>query len=111
MSNFAYMVAQFNKNLGKDQRQTFDGLNNNEITALVTVNGRMLEPLELAFPGLQSYHRVDTDAFDKQIGGVILQKQLYSTDRPIGIGQVCAIIPRVHTKQPLKIDLVGYGPY
>lgn len=73
-----------NKKPGKGQSQTFDTLINDEISALETLKARFVEPSVLAPPRLQGAYTLDTDAWDKQIGCVVLQKKPDGTAKPIG---------------------------
>lgn len=70
--------------LRKGQRQTFNGLADDEISALETLKVKLVEPPVLALSRSQRAYTVDTDVCDKQIGCVLLQKQPERTDEPLG---------------------------
>lgn len=66
--------------LQKGQPPTFDGLFDKEITALETLDAKLMESPLMALPRSQGDYTVDTEACDKGIGCVVLQKQPDRTD-------------------------------
>lgn len=83
---FSRVAISLNKKLLNDQLQTFDGMSDEEITALETLKAKLIEPTVLPLPQSQGDYTVGTEACDKQIGCIILQKQPARTGRPIGTG-------------------------
>lgn len=84
MLNFAQIASCLNKKLQKVQSQNFEGLTEDKIAALETLKARIVEPPVLHLPRSQSTYTVDTDAHDKQIACLLLQKKLNGTDKPVG---------------------------
>lgn len=60
----------FNENLQNGQLETFEGLSDEETTALEVLKAKLMEPPALGLPHLQGDYTVKTDACDKQIGWV-----------------------------------------
>lgn len=82
MPNFDRIAAPSNKKLRKGQFHAFPEETEDEIPALDTLKGRLVEP-GLALPRSQGAYTVDTEAFDKQTGCVFLHKPPNGTDDQI----------------------------
>lgn len=54
------------------------------MTALRTLQEKLTSPLVVALPRKEGHFTVDKNAYDRQIGCVILQEQDENVDRPIG---------------------------
>lgn len=83
MLNFARITALLNKKLRNRQLQTFDGLPDDEITALKTLKARVVGPHVLALACLEGAYTLDIDVCDNQIGSVLLQRQPDGTENPV----------------------------
>lgn len=82
--NLAHVASPLIKNLQKVPPQTFEELTNEEITALEALKAKLVEPPEQDLTCLLGRFIVDTYTCDKQIGFVLLDKQMYETNCPIG---------------------------
>lgn len=78
-SKFAGVAALLNKKLRNGQLQTFDRLTDEEVTTLEKIKAKLLEPV-FAIPRSLGYYTADTDACDKQMGCVLLQRQPEGTN-------------------------------
>lgn len=66
------------------QRCIYTTLSDEELDALCTLQKKLTSPPVLAVPQSQGNYTVDTDTCDRQVGGVLLQKQLDGHDKRIG---------------------------
>lgn len=82
--NLSQNTAPLSKKLRKCQLQTLQRLDTDEISALQKLKARLMKPLLLAIPDSQCSYTVDIDVCNKQLGCVLLQKQLDWTDKPTG---------------------------
>lgn len=73
--NFDHGAAHLDKKRLKFQLQIFHRLTENEITALKTLNAKVVE-LHVGISRVQGAYTVDADAFRKHIGCVFLQNSL-----------------------------------
>lgn len=73
--SFARLAAPLNKTLRKDQSETFGFLEENESTAVKPLNEVLLSFIVPALTRTKRQYTLDTDVFDEQVGGVLLQKQ------------------------------------
>lgn len=83
VSNFARVAALLRRRLREGPLEPFDGFAVKEIKALGPLKAKLGESL-FALLRSQYPNTVDTDASDKEMGCVLLQKRSDRTDRPIG---------------------------
>lgn len=80
---FACVVTLLNKQPRNGPLEAFYRLSDEQITALETLKVKLIESPELGLQRLQGDYMVDTDAYNKKTGCIILQMQRYGTDKPI----------------------------
>lgn len=81
--NFARVAPSLNMKQLVVETQTFDGMNEDETTALDTLQAKLVKTPMLAFPRSPGACTVDTDGCHNQIRCALLEKQLDRTGRPI----------------------------
>lgn len=81
--SFASIVSPSTGRLRWLQEKELGQLDEEELTALRTLQEKLISPPALALPGNEGSHIFDTDAWDRQIGCVLLRKQDNNVGRPI----------------------------
>lgn len=84
LTNCAYVAAPINKRTRKNQPQTFEGITEDEMEALKTLKPELMEHPRLGLNRSQGIYNVDTDAYDREMRCVLLQKFPNGTERRIG---------------------------
>lgn len=75
VQNFTHVAALLNCQFQIHQAFEFGRLNETVIEALETLQNGLLTPPKLVLPRQNRPKTLDTDACDKQIGGILLQSQ------------------------------------
>lgn len=84
MPNLTRVSAPCNKNLGKDEPQTFEGLCDEENYSLGDPIIEVFRAPSTSSRTFQRLHRVESDAYNKLIGFFLLRKQRDGADGPVG---------------------------
>lgn len=87
--NLAHVAIQLNESLCKSQLWTFDGLTNDERTALDTLKALVVEPLDMGLTLSQGDYTVHMDACHKQNGCILQQNNRTEHMDQSDIGLVC----------------------
>lgn len=82
--NFARLAVPLNKKQRKNQPTKFRQLKKEEYSAMNVLEEALASPPILALSNSTGHMKIDTDACNKQVGCVLLQKQEDETTRPIG---------------------------
>lgn len=80
--NFAGINAPLTSWFQKEQADVLVQLNDEERNAPWTLQDRLISPPILALPRSEGHYTPDTDTYDQQIGGVLLQKQNENVGSP-----------------------------
>ena len=84
MPNFARIATPLNRNLEKEQPTKFGDRTDEEREAFEELKRRLMSPPILALPKQRGYYKLDTDAYDHQVGCTLLQEEGEAGYVPIG---------------------------
>lgn len=70
--NFARLAASFNNKFRKNQPKQFGTLDEQESATATLLNVAQMGPPVLSLPKTEGWYKLDTDAYDKQFGCILL---------------------------------------
>lgn len=87
--SFAHKAARLNNKLEKGEPRTFNAHLRKDHDSLVTIEDMLVSTAVLALPRSKGRLTLDMDAYDKQVGWVLIEEQSDRTKKLLSFGEGC----------------------